>query len=196
MSPLKTSERVFSRELPDVQSTLPDVRINLTRVGVKNVKKLVEVTRVGKRPVIFISNFDIFVDLPGSLKGANLSRNFEVIDEVLQSAIEGEVKEIEQLCSRVARRLLDKHEYADRTEVQMRSEFMVSGETPVSNSTGTMALALTMNVTYVAGAIDGEKIFAEATPVNISRKISVWKIDVRGVHDKLIASCEGVAYHK
>lgn len=134
MSPLKTSERVFSRELPDVQSTLPDVRINLTRVGVKNVKKLVEVTRVGKRPVIFISNFDIFVDLPGSLKGANLSRNFEVIDEVLQSAIEGEVKEIEQLCSRVARRLLDKHEYADRTEVQMRSEFMVSGETPVTGT--------------------------------------------------------------
>lgn len=134
MSPLKTSERVFSRELPDVQSTLPDVRINLTRVGVKNVKKLVEVTRPGKRPVIFISNFDIFVDLPGSLKGANLSRNFEVIDEVLQSAIEGEVKEIEELCSRVAKRLLDKHEYADRTEVQMRSEFMISGETPVTGT--------------------------------------------------------------
>ena len=134
MSQLKTSERGFSRELPDVQSTLPDVRINLTRVGVKNVKKLVEVTRPGKRPVIFISIFDIFVDLPGSLKGANLSRNFEVIDEVLQSAIEGEVKEIEQLCSRVARRLLDKHEYADRTEVQMRSEFMVAGETPVTGT--------------------------------------------------------------
>ncbi|HPJ39655.1 MAG TPA: PaaI family thioesterase [Spirochaetota bacterium] len=65
-----------------------------------------------------------------------------------------------------------------------------------SNSTGTMALALSMNVTYIAGAVDGEKIFAEATPVSISRKISVWKIDVRGAHDKLIASCEGVAYHK
>lgn len=65
-----------------------------------------------------------------------------------------------------------------------------------SNSTGTMALALTMNVTYIAGAVDGEKIFAEATPVNVSRKISVWKIDVRNSTDKLIASCEGVAYHK
>ena len=32
----------FSKDLPDVQSTIPDVRINLTRVGVKNVKKLVE----------------------------------------------------------------------------------------------------------------------------------------------------------
>ncbi len=121
-------------ELPDVQSSLPDVRINLTRVGVKNVKKLVEVARTGKRPVIFISNFDVFVDLPRSLKGANLSRNFEVIDDVLQQAIEGDVKEIEDLCSAVARKLLDRHEYAERTEVRMMSQFMVRRETPVSET--------------------------------------------------------------
>jgi GTP cyclohydrolase IV len=93
------------------------------------------VHRAGKRPMIFISNFDVYVDLPGSLKGANLSRNFEVIDEVLQQAIEGEVNEIEQLCSVVARKLLDRHEYADRTEVLMRSEFMVKRETPISHTT-------------------------------------------------------------
>ncbi len=120
--------------MPDVQSTIPDIRINLTRVGVKNVKKLVEVTRPDKRSVIFISNFDVFVDLPGSLKGANLSRNFEVIDEVLQQAIDGEVKEIENLCSVVARKLLDRHEYADRTEVLMNSQYMVKRETPVSHT--------------------------------------------------------------
>jgi GTP cyclohydrolase-4 len=128
-------ENSFARELPDIQATSPDVRINLTRVGVKNVKKLVEVSRHDKRPVIFISTFDVFVDLPGSLKGANLSRNFEVIDEVLQQAIDGDVGEIENLCSAVARKLLDRHEYADRTEVFMRSEFMVKRETPVSHTT-------------------------------------------------------------
>ncbi len=93
-----------------------------------------EVHRKEKRPVIFISNFDVYVDLPGSLKGANLSRNFEVIDEVLQQAIDGDVNEIEKLCSVVARKLLDRHEYADRTEVLMRSEFMVKRETPVSHT--------------------------------------------------------------
>jgi GTP cyclohydrolase-4 len=121
-------------ELPDTQATLPDIRINLTRVGVKNVKKLVEVAREGKRPVIFISNFNVFVDLPSSLKGANLSRNFEVIDEVLQQAIEGEVSGIEELCNTVARKLLDHHEYADRTEVNMRSLYMVKRETPISKT--------------------------------------------------------------
>jgi len=117
-----------------VQASSPDVRINLTRVGVKNVKKLVEVHRRDKRPTIFISNFDVYVDLPGSLKGANLSRNFEVIDEVLQQAIDGDVNLIEKLCSVVARKLLDRHEYADRTEVLMRSEYMVKRETPISQT--------------------------------------------------------------
>jgi GTP cyclohydrolase-4 len=121
-------------ELPDTQSTLPDVRINLTRVGVKNVRKLVEVARPGKRPVIFISQFNVFVDLPSSLKGANLSRNFEVIDEVLQQAIQGQVKGIEEVCNAVARKLLDHHEYADRTEVNMNSLFMVKRETPISKT--------------------------------------------------------------
>ena len=93
--------------LPDVQSTAPDVRISLTRVGVKNVKKLVEVGRPGKtRPAIFISDFDVFVDLPSSLKGANLSRNFEVIDEVLQQATSGDVRGIEDVCGIVSRKLL------------------------------------------------------------------------------------------
>ena len=106
----QNSDRSFNRELPDVQASFPDVRINLTRVGVKNVKKLVEVHRHEKRPVIFISTFDVYVDLPGTLKGANLSRNFEVIDEVLQQAIDGDVNMIEKLCSVVARKLLDRHE--------------------------------------------------------------------------------------
>ena len=57
-----------------------------------------------------------------------------MIDEVLQQAIDGEVNEIEKLCSVVARKLLDRHEYADRTEVFMRSEFMVKRETPISHT--------------------------------------------------------------
>ncbi|RQD81292.1 MAG: GTP cyclohydrolase I FolE2 [Methanocalculus sp. MSAO_Arc2] len=121
-------------ELSDIQSTIPDIRINLSRVGVRNVQKLVEVARVGKRPAIFISNFDIFVDLPGSLKGANLSRNFEVIDDVMEQTIGGEVKDIEEVCSTVARKLLDRHEYAERTEVRMKSDFMVKRETPVTGT--------------------------------------------------------------
>ncbi|OFV68170.1 MAG: GTP cyclohydrolase [Candidatus Syntrophoarchaeum caldarius] len=119
--------------LPDVQSNHPDIQINLTRVGVKNVKKLVEVARDNKRPIILISTFNIFVDLPREIKGANLSRNFEAIDEVLEEAINAPVYEIEELCSAVARKLLDRHEYASRAEVQMQSEYIIKRRTPITD---------------------------------------------------------------
>lgn len=118
--------------LPDVQANIPDIPITLSRVGVTDVKKLVEVARADKRPIILISKFDIFVDLPSDRKGANLSRNFEAIDEVLEESITSPVFEIEELCSEVARRLLDRHEYATKAEVIMKSEYIVKRDTPVN----------------------------------------------------------------
>jgi GTP cyclohydrolase-4 len=118
-------------ELPDVQASKPKIPINLTRVGVTNVKKLVEIKRKDKRPIVLISIFDIFVDLPSDRKGANLSRNFEAIDEVLQNAINLPVYEIEELCSEVAKNLLTRHEYATHAEVRMKSEYIIKRESPV-----------------------------------------------------------------
>ncbi len=116
--------------LPDIQATLPDIPITLTRVGVTDVKKLVEVARKNKRPIVLLSTFDIFVDLPSDRKGANLSRNFEAIDEVLEEMIASPVYEIEDLCGEVAKRLINRHEYALNAEVMMKSEYIVKRETP------------------------------------------------------------------
>jgi GTP cyclohydrolase IV len=121
--------------LPDVQATRSEVAINLSRVGVTNVKKLVKVARAGKRPVILISTFNMYVDLPSDRRGANLSRNFEVIDEVLEEMVRSPVLDIEDLCGEVARRLLDRHEYATRSEVHMDSELIVKRKTPKTEVT-------------------------------------------------------------
>jgi acyl-CoA thioesterase len=64
------------------------------------------------------------------------------------------------------------------------------------NSTGVIAIAVNFTINYLASAVDGEKIFAEAVPVSIGRKISVWNIEVRGAQDKLVATGYGTAYHK
>jgi acyl-CoA thioesterase len=64
------------------------------------------------------------------------------------------------------------------------------------NSTGVMAIAVNFSINYLSSAVDGEKIFAEAVPVNVGRKVSVWSIQVRGTGDKLIATGIGTAYHK
>jgi len=118
--------------LPDIQANQPDIPITLTRVGVTDVKKLVEVARKDKRPIVLVSTFDIFVDLPSDRKGANLSRNFEAIDEVLEEMIASPVYEIEDLCSEVAKRLIDRHEYALIAEVRMKSEYVLKRETPAT----------------------------------------------------------------
>lgn len=118
--------------LPDIQANLPEIPITLTRVGVTDVKKLVEVARKDKRPIVLVSIFDIFVDLPSNRKGANLSRNFEAIDEVLEEMIASPVYEIEDLCGEVAKRLIDRHEYALNAEVRMKSEYVLKRETPAT----------------------------------------------------------------
>ena len=65
-----------------------------------------------------------------------------------------------------------------------------------ANSMENKAIALNFNINYTSGALKDERIYAEAKPINIARKVSVWKIDVKGNDNRLIASCEGVAYHK
>ncbi len=118
--------------LPDIQFLRPEVPIRINRVGVVGVKKLVEVERTGKRPIILISKFDVFVDLPEEMKGANLSRNFEAIDEVLEALTERPVKKIEDLCLKIAETLLNRHEYATKAEVKMDSELILKKRTPVT----------------------------------------------------------------
>ncbi|MEM3086552.1 MAG: GTP cyclohydrolase MptA [Halobacteria archaeon] len=120
--------------LPDIQGLRPQVQMKLSRVGIAGVKKLVELSRTGaKRPVVLVSTFDLYVDLPAALKGANLSRNMEVMNEVLEEAVRDPRYESPcDLCEEVAGRLLERHEYADRAEVRMRAEYMVRRKTPVT----------------------------------------------------------------
>ncbi|MCP4134511.1 MAG: PaaI family thioesterase [bacterium] len=65
-----------------------------------------------------------------------------------------------------------------------------------SNSTGVMALVINVNLNFISSASEGERIFSESSSLNIGKKVSVWKVEVRGKEDRLIASGEGTFYHK
>lgn len=117
--------------LPDVQTLKPDVPVGLSRVGATGIKKLVKVTRgEGKRPVILISVFDIYVDLSPERKGVNLSRNFEAVDEVLENLTARPTDRIEDLTMEIVDELLERHDYATRAEVDMESELILIRKTP------------------------------------------------------------------
>jgi acyl-CoA thioesterase len=65
-----------------------------------------------------------------------------------------------------------------------------------SNSTGSRALSLQINISYVTAALPGETITAEAIPVSRGKKVSHWRVEVRGADGRLVATCEGITYHK
>jgi len=121
--------------LPDVQLLKPEVPIELSRVGATGIKKLVQVARDGKRPIILISTFDVFVDLSPGRKGVNLSRNFEAIDEVLENLTAKPVKWIEDLNLKIVEALLERHDYAKKAEVYMTSELILRKKTPATQQT-------------------------------------------------------------
>ena len=126
--------------LPDTQDDTPSIPIKLTRVGVTGVKKLVQLERTNKRPIILLPTFDAFVDLPNDQKGVHMSRNPEAISEVLETVAEGSGVDVESLCAKIVDRMMTKHEYAKRVEISMTTDFMFMRESPVTkNKTQEMA---------------------------------------------------------
>jgi GTP cyclohydrolase IV len=118
--------------LPDTQEKLPTIPVHLTRVGVKGVKKLLKIERDKKRPIVLLPTFDAYVDLPSTQRGIHMSRNPEAISDVLEEAVEGNAVEIESLCAEIVSLLLEKHTYAKRAEVSMKSDFMIMKKSPVT----------------------------------------------------------------
>jgi GTP cyclohydrolase-4 len=121
----------MSQQLPDVQATSPDVTVGLNRVGVTGVEKLVRLDRPDSQ-VVLMAEFEVFVDLPSWRKGADMSRNMEVIDETLETAVSQSAYRVEDVCGDAAERLLEKHEYTTRAEVRMEAEYVTHEETPAS----------------------------------------------------------------
>jgi acyl-CoA thioesterase len=63
-----------------------------------------------------------------------------------------------------------------------------------SNSHGTVAVALNMNVTYISSPLIGSRLTAEAKELSLTNKTACYDIKVFDEQNKLIASCQGLVY--
>ncbi|HPD57195.1 MAG TPA: PaaI family thioesterase [Smithellaceae bacterium] len=63
-----------------------------------------------------------------------------------------------------------------------------------SNSHGTMAVALNMNINYLASPAKGVKITAEAKEINRTNKTAAYDIRALDEEGKLLAVCQAMVY--
>ena len=110
----------------------------LDRVGVKGVRKPVLVRREGEDGTlsnVLNCSIDIFVDLPAEMKGSHMSRNVEVLDEVVENSISQPITGLEDMAADMCRKLLVHHEYAQEADVTIYAEYFRSSKTPLGRKT-------------------------------------------------------------
>ena len=65
-----------------------------------------------------------------------------------------------------------------------------------SNSHGTMAVALNMNITYISSPPMGSLLRAEAREISLTRRTASYLINVMDAQDQLVATCQALVYRK
>ncbi len=119
---------------PDVQNQRIEGGFRLTRVGVTGVKKPVNVERNGRK-LTLTATFDLFVDLPSEQRGSHMSRNLEVVGEIVDESLERPVSAIEDLAAHITEKLLVRHEYATCAEAIIKADYFMEKETPGGRKT-------------------------------------------------------------
>lgn len=116
-------------KLPDIQAEKPLSNYKLTRVGVTNVVKQVTVKRPDKK-VVLTPTINLFVDLPATKKGSDMSRNIEIIEEIVERSTTGPCTSMEELAENIVKMLIKKHNYASYAEVDLHSDYFLEKENP------------------------------------------------------------------
>lgn len=109
--------------MPDVHARPPEEgHLNLRAVGITEVRKPLHVRRPD-RVVTLSASFTVTVDLPADRKGSDLSRNAELLAELVDDTAQHPVESLESACGAIARELLVRHAYATESSVHAEAEY-------------------------------------------------------------------------
>jgi len=72
-----------------------------------------------------VVKMDLFVDLPAFQKGSHMSRNLELVSEIIDMNLQKPVSDLESFCAQTAKLLLKKHEYATFSEVKAEADYFL-----------------------------------------------------------------------
>ena len=100
--------------------------LSLNRVGIKGVKKRIEVHRGKGEQILYINPIiDAYVHLPGSQRAIHMSRSVESVESVINDSVVEPVKNIEEFARRIVDSLLELHDYSESAEVHIEGDLII-----------------------------------------------------------------------
>lgn len=118
------------RSAPDVQASVPDTQVSLSRVGVTGVEKVIRVKADGAEN-LYHADFECFVDLEPRQAGVHMSRFEEIVGEAIDDVVLGEAFRAEVLAAHIAERVRER-QGGRRAEVSVDARYPQTVKTPAS----------------------------------------------------------------
>jgi len=111
--------------MKDVHAMAPTRgHLQLRSVGLSGIRKPLSIRRPDRVNVL-AATIDLAVDLPADRKGSDLSRNAEILAEIVDRTILQPADSLESACSSIARELLARHAYATEATVKAEAEYFL-----------------------------------------------------------------------
>jgi GTP cyclohydrolase-4 len=98
--------------------------LQLRSVGLSGIRKPLSIRR-GAQIHVLAATIHVAVDLPADRKGSDLSRNAEILAEIIDRTAQEPADSLESACSAIARELLIRHPYASRATVEAEAEYFL-----------------------------------------------------------------------
>jgi GTP cyclohydrolase IV len=152
-----------TRIVEDVQASLPEVQLGLTRAGVTGVAKAIRIRHEGREKT-FAARISCAVDLDPAQKGVHMSRFPELFGEAIDDVVIGEAFLVETLAEHIARHIVGR-QAACRAEVRIEAQYPLERRTPVS---GLPTQEIATLIGIAAATNDGVRrvVGVEATGIN------------------------------
>jgi GTP cyclohydrolase-4 len=114
----------------DLQASVPEVRLGLSRAGVQGLSKAIRL-RWGGAEKLISAEIDCTVDLDPAQKGVHMSRFPELFEEAIDEVVIGEAFLVEELAEHIARQIVAR-QASGRAEVRISARYPLQRRTPVT----------------------------------------------------------------
>ena len=114
----------------DLQASLPEVQLGLSRAGVTGVSKAIRI-RYGASEKLISAEIECTVDLDPAQKGVHMSRFPELFEEAIEEVVIGEAFLVEVLAEHIAAHIVERQQ-ALRAEVRIAARYPIERTTPVT----------------------------------------------------------------